>query len=71
MARQVVTVSMPSAMVKWVQERVENDQEFVSVSDYIRELIRNDKERLKIKASLGARFESMVMPGATYTRRLR
>ena len=71
MARKVVTVSMPPGMVKWVHERVANDQEFVSVSDYIRELVRNDRERLRIKAATGPRFDSYFIPGATYTRRLR
>jgi Arc/MetJ-type ribon-helix-helix transcriptional regulator len=71
MARKVVAVSMPPGMAKWVQERVANDQEFVSVSDYIRELVRNDKERLRIKAATGTRFDSHYIPGATYTRRLR
>lgn len=71
MARKVVAVSMPPGMVKWVQERVANDQEFVSVSDYIRELVRNDKERLRIKASIGPRFDSTFIPGATHARRRR
>lgn len=71
MKRKVVAISMPPRMVTWIQQRVAEDKEFSSVSEYIRELVINDKERLKIKATFGARFEWNTIPGATYTKRLR
>jgi Arc/MetJ-type ribon-helix-helix transcriptional regulator len=71
MKRKVVAISMPPKMVNWIQQRVAEDREFTSVSDYIRELVINDRERLKIKTSFGPRFERSVIPGSTYTKRLR
>ncbi len=62
---------MPPQMVTWLQRRVAEDKEFTSVSDYIRELVTNDKERLKIKAMCERRLEWKTIPGSTYTKRLR
>lgn len=71
MKRKVVAISMPPQMVKWLQQRVAEDREFKSVSDYIRELVINDKERLKIKANFEQRLGRSPIPGPTYTKRLR
>ncbi len=62
---------MPASVVKWVRDRVADDDEFHSVSDYIRELIKNDKERLKIKIVIGPDFERILVPGTTFTKRLK
>jgi Arc/MetJ-type ribon-helix-helix transcriptional regulator len=45
---------MPPKMVTWLQHRVAMDREFTSVSDYIRELVINDRERLKVKSEMRA-----------------
>lgn len=58
-------------MVNWVRRRVAEDEEFHSVSDYIRELIKNDRERLKIKIVIGPNFERILVPGTTFTKRLK
>ncbi len=71
MKRKVVAISMPPQMVKWLHQRVAEDKEFASVSDYIRELVINDKERLKIKANCERSLEWKTIPGSTYTKRLR
>jgi Arc/MetJ-type ribon-helix-helix transcriptional regulator len=47
------------------------DREFTSVSDYIRELVINDRERLKVKARCERKMEWRSIPGSTYTKRLR
>ncbi|HQU91316.1 MAG TPA: hypothetical protein PLK77_03420 [Pyrinomonadaceae bacterium] len=71
MTRKVVTISMPPAMVMWLQRRVAEDREFTSVSDYIRELVINDRERLKVKAKFERSSKWVQNPSATYTKRLR
>ena len=71
MKRKVVAISMPPQMVKWLQRRVAEDREFTSVSDYIRELVANDRERLKIKANFERTFGRSPIPAPTYTKRLR
>jgi Arc/MetJ-type ribon-helix-helix transcriptional regulator len=71
MKRKVVTISMPPQMVTWLQHRVAMDREFTSVSDYIRELVINDRERLKVKARCERKMEWRSIPGSTYTKRLR
>ncbi|MEQ1644199.1 MAG: hypothetical protein ABL959_12200 [Pyrinomonadaceae bacterium] len=71
MARQVLSISVPANVLKWVRRRVAEDEEFHSVSDYIRELIRNDQERLKIKILIGPNFERILIPGTTFKKRLK
>ena len=71
MTRKILSVSLPPDIEKWVRNRVERDKEFHSVSDYIRELIKNDRTRLRNKARIGPMFESLLFPGTTFTRRLK
>ena len=49
MSRQVVAISMPAGMLKWVKLRAEGS--FGSVSDYIRQLVRDDQGRQRVFAS--------------------
>lgn len=62
---------MPAQMVRWLRQRVADDREFSSVSDYIRELVTNDRERLRIKADWEETLGRSPRPGGTYTKRLR
>jgi len=71
MKRKVVAISMPPQLVKWLRQRVADDREFTSVSDYIRELVTNDRERLRIKAYFEQTLGRSPRPGPTYTKRLR
>ena len=71
MKRKVVTISMPAQMVRWLRQRVADDREFSSVSDYIRELVTNDRERLRIKADWEETLGRSPRSGGTYTKRLR
>lgn len=71
MKRQVLAISMRPKMAEWVRLRVAYDEEFVSISDYIRELIKNDQKRLERKAAIGPDFESLLLPGTVFTNRLR
>lgn len=72
MRRKVVAISMPPRMLEWIRERVEKDDEFASVSDYMRELVLNDQARIKALARwVGHDFEALRFPGSTSTARLR
>lgn len=71
MTREVLSVSMPSSMAKWLRGRIAEDEEFESVSDYIRELVKNDKARLKAKAAFRSDFDRLLFPNSTFTKRLR
>lgn len=71
MARQVLTISMPPKLVAWVRQRIADDDEFDSISDYIRELILNDRSRLAVKSVHGHNFDTLVLPGTTFMRRLK
>jgi Arc/MetJ-type ribon-helix-helix transcriptional regulator len=55
MSRQVVAVSMPAGMLKWVRARA--DGNFGSVSDYIRHLVRDDQGRQRVFACQGRTLE--------------
>ena len=39
-----MTVSLPDQLKDWVDERVKNDR-YLTASDYVRELIRRDREQ--------------------------
>lgn len=50
MKRQIMSISLPMEMSRWIRELVA-DSEFASVSDYLRVLVRNDRQRRRIEAA--------------------
>ncbi|MFT3745980.1 MAG: hypothetical protein QM785_17050 [Pyrinomonadaceae bacterium] len=71
MTRKILSVSLPPPVEKWVRNHVKISKEFDSVSDYIRVLIKNDRNRLRNKAQIGPMFDSPLVPGSIFTRRLK
>ncbi len=41
-----MTISMPDPMREWIEHRIK-DGEYASTSDYLRDLVRRDRERLQ------------------------
>ncbi len=41
-----MTISMPDPMREWIERRIK-DGEYASTSDYLRDLVRRDRERLQ------------------------
>jgi antitoxin ParD1/3/4 len=39
-----MNISLPDAMKEWIEERVQSGK-YANVSDYVRDLIRHDRER--------------------------
>lgn len=66
MTRKILSISVPVKVEKWVRNRVERDN-FDSISDYIRELIENDRIRLRNRAHIGPIFDSLIVPGSTFS----
>jgi len=46
-----MTISMPAAMTKWVRERVSSG-EYLSLSDYFRQIVRDDQSRRRVFAAI-------------------
>jgi len=57
-----MSMSMPDAMKAWVESRAESGQ-YCNVSDYIRDLIRKDRQRKEAIAALQAAIPEGVERG--------
>lgn len=51
MGREIVTISVPTGMLEWARRRASNG-EFASLSDYFRQLIRDDQAKSRIMAAI-------------------
>ena len=57
-----MNISLPDTMKKWVEERAAS-ADYGNVSDYIRDLIRKDKERAEARAWFAAEIEKGYASG--------
>ena len=57
-----MNVSMPDAMKAWVESQAESGQ-YGNVSDYIRDLIRRDRQRKEAVAALQAAITEGIESG--------
>jgi len=57
-----MNVSLPDAMKSWVESR-SADGRYANASDYVRDLIRRDQERMAARASLAAEIQKGIDSG--------
>jgi antitoxin ParD1/3/4 len=57
-----MNISLPDKMKKWVEKRAASG-EFGNVSEYVRDLVRQDQERAKALAWLQAEIDKGIASG--------
>lgn len=57
-----MNISLPDPMKTWVEDQAKSGR-FANSSDYMRDLIRRDRQRLEAKAALQAAIDSGLNSG--------